>query len=156
MATETVSNRSSIPGGDTVEMDDVEKFPRDKLSSGAILKAALVCAATFLACGSYLASFVYVAITPLVVTTAGTVSVGIAGGVCLLTAPTVLHKEFRLSMLPSKIRYTYARITHLPSHALLYMHSDQAESQRITRKRQIFQERSRISERGAVRTRVGG
>lgn len=101
VATETVSNRSSIPGGDTVEMDDVEKFPRDKLSSGAILKAALVCAATFLACGSYLASFVYVAITPLVVTTAGTVSVGIAGGVCLLTAPTVLHKEFRLSMLPT-------------------------------------------------------
>merc|ERR1719263_1869307 len=82
-------------------MEDVEKFPRDKMSSGAILKAALVCAATFLACGSYLASFVYVAITPLVVTTAGTVSVGIAGGVCLLTAPTVLHKEFRLSKLPT-------------------------------------------------------
>jgi len=82
-------------------MEDVEKFPRDKMSSGAILKAALVCAATCLACGCYLASFVYVAITPLFVTTAGTVSVGIAGGVCLLTAPTVLHKEYRLSKLPT-------------------------------------------------------
>lgn len=100
VATEPMSNRSSYLDGDG-EIEDVEKYPRDKMSSGAILKAALVCVGTVLACGSYLASFVYVAITPLFVTTAGTVSVGIAGGVCLLTAPTVLHKEWRLSKLPT-------------------------------------------------------
>jgi len=92
-------------------IDDEDDIPKQTMSSGTMVKVAVVLLTTACGIGSYLAAFV----SSIVVTASTTESivVGIAGGVTIfMTTPLVWVGEWRLSQMPT-LRYRVNRMRDL-------------------------------------------